>query len=167
MVAAAAIAAVAMSLGAGGCAQPAGEHSTRGPAQRVEVPTPRGDWKIVGHKIPGMSAMSDDEAAKWHGFVLHFEDDVAYSFADTCTTPRYRRRIVRADSLLGEGFHTTLEKLEWPDTTGQMLAITEVRCGDAAWTAPGGLLIWTAPDRITTPWEGVFFELERDSAVTP
>jgi hypothetical protein len=157
--------AAVLSLAAGGCAKPVGENSTRGPTKRQEVPAVIGDWTVVGHRIPGTSAMSDGDAKGWYGRVFHYAEGRAWSVADTCAHPAYRRRIVRADSLLGDGFHTTLEKLAWPDTTNQMLAITEVTCGGEAWSAPGGLLIWVAPDKPYTTWDGVFFELQRDSTV--
>jgi hypothetical protein len=156
-------AAAAASIVAAGCAPPAGQNSTRGPTTRAEVPTVFGDWIIVGHRIPGTSALNDDDARQWHGRVFHYAAGVASSIADTCASPSYRRRIVPADSLLGVGFHTTLEALEWPDTVGQKFAITEVTCGGESWSAPGAVLIWVTPDKPFTPWDGVFFQLERDT----
>jgi hypothetical protein len=39
--------------------------------------------------------------------------------------------------------------------------LVEVSCDGAPWVGFGALLIETDPDSALTPWDGVFFELQR------
>jgi hypothetical protein len=136
-------------------------------ATGVHVPAPsdsfdvRGDWTIVGHKIPGVSAMSDAEANAYHGRVIHYGDDVAISGGDTLRAPEYATRVESAVSLFGGGYKTTLEQLGMSEYGRAFLHVTEVSSGGKDWIVPGGAFIWLAPDRGYTLWDGVMFEVRR------
>jgi putative lipoprotein len=120
---------------------------------------PIGEWVIVSHRIPGISAMTNAEAAQWHGGIVRLGTREAMSRMDTCRQPMYRYHTALADSLLHDEFHVAPADLGLQDTA--RLGVTEVFCGDARWTAMGGLLIWVAENRPYTVWDGVFFELRR------
>jgi uncharacterized membrane protein len=120
---------------------------------------PIGEWVVVDHRIPGISAMIDAEAAQWHGRRVWFGLMEATSRADTCRQPVYRYRTALAASLLRSEFHVAPADLGLQDTA--RLGLTEVFCRDARWTAMGGVLIWVAGNRPYAVWDGVFFELRR------
>lgn len=84
------------------------------PAQETKVPSPDSttqvastspaaptDWIVVGHRIPGVSAMSDADADKWNGRVIQLAPEVVISGADTCASPMFTTTEGDADSLLG------------------------------------------------------------------
>ncbi len=114
---------------------------------------------MINHRIPGISAMTKEEAAQWTGRIVHFGTKEATSRMDTCQQPVYRYHTARADSLLFDKFHIAPSNLGLQDKA--QLGLTEVFCGDTRWTAMGGLLIWVAENRLYTVWDGVFFELRR------
>jgi uncharacterized membrane protein len=118
-----------------------------------------GEWVVVDHRIPGISAMDDSEAAEWNGRSVRFGTEEAISDAVPCRDPRYHHRRAPADSLLAD-FHITPSHLGL-DTPELRLGFTEVFCGSTRWAALGGLLIWIEEDRPYAPFDGVFFELRR------
>lgn len=118
---------------------------------------------MVGHAIPGISAMTDADAQKWHGRVFHYEANRVASGPDSCIGPEYRGSFARSDSLLGAQAPEILRAIGLPDTT-RLIAVTSVACEGTEWVAPGGLLIWAEPDRPVTMWDGVFFRLRRERA---
>lgn len=118
-----------------------------------------GEWAIVGHRMPGVGAMSEAEAAAWHGRVAYYATAFAAFGTDSCRLPSYRSREVRGDSLLAIDYHVA------PSALGLAprgpLTLIEVRCGESPWVAPGGTLL-RMPDGTTyTVWDGTFFELRR------
>ncbi|HEX5133400.1 MAG TPA: hypothetical protein VFX92_13065 [Candidatus Krumholzibacteria bacterium] len=126
-------------------------------------PDPLGRWTIVAHRIPGVSAMSDDEAATWHGRVFDLTANLAVFGGDTCEAPSYGYGTKSAARFLGEDYHVAPFTLDIADST---IGITWVSCNDEFRRDPGGVLIWAGPNRLFTPWDGVFFELTRDSTQT-
>lgn len=127
--------------------------------ETASSPSLIGEWVVVNHRIPGISAMTNEEAAQWHGRIVHFGTEEATSRMDTCQQPVYRYRAALADRLLRNEFHVAPADLGLQDTV--RLGLTEVFCEDTRWTAMGGLLIWVAENRLYTAWDGVFFELRR------
>lgn len=103
--------------------------------------------------------MTNEEAARWHGRIVHFGTKEATSRMDSCQQPVYRYHTALADSLLHDEFHNAPADLGLQPTV--RLGLTEVFCGGTRWTAMGGLLIWVAQNRLYTVWDGVFFELRR------
>lgn len=118
-----------------------------------------GEWIIVFHRMPGISAMGYDEAIQWHGRTVQLGVDAAVSTDDVCDDPDYRYQTTSADDYLATGFRITPADLGLDQVND--FGVTEVFCGDERWDAPGALLIWF--DHLTpyTVWDGVFFELRR------
>lgn len=126
----------------------------------VSSPRPIGEWVVVDHRIPGISAMTEAEAARWHGRIVRLGATEAMSNGSPCRQPVYRYAMIPADSLLAE-FRITTAALGLQDAAEPRLGLTEVLCGDTRWTAMGGILIWVGQSRPYAVWDGVFFELRR------
>lgn len=129
------------------------------PVEASAAHDPIGDWIVVHHRLPGVSAMDYDEAVGWHGRIIHLGAGEARSAEDSCDSPDYRYRKVSADDYLRDGFRITSDALGLEEA--ERLGVTEVFCGGDHWTAPGGLLIWADDRPPFTVWDGVFFELRR------
>jgi uncharacterized membrane protein len=108
------------------------------PAAEPPPPALLGIWTVVSHSMPGVSAMSDAEADKWHGLSIRLLQAEAVSRSDRCVTPEYRSV---ADTL-------------------------ELSCGQGVWSAFGARMFAAGPDRVRALWDGVLFELERDQDLT-
>lgn len=128
-----------------------------------ESPDPLGAWTIVAHRIPGVSAKTEEEAIAWHGRVIMYAEGHAASHDDTCRAASYGFETRPADRFLGESYHIAPHTLGIEKST---IDVMWVGCGGNPWTAPGGVLIWVDNDRVFTPWDGVFFELTR-GAIQP
>jgi hypothetical protein len=120
-----------------------------------------GHWVIVGHHIPGVAGMSEEKALEWHGKAIDLSPEWAIAGTDTCMRPQYRDYTVSADSLLTIGFKAAPGSVGPTLPPGGVVPITQITCEGETWYAPGALLIWTSSHTALTPWEGVFFELER------
>jgi len=120
-----------------------------------------GIWTIVGHHMPGVSALSGGQARARYGETLRLNEQAAVFSGDRCAEPRYATRQVPAASFLAEQFRLAPGSLA-PLAARNQLRITEVSCGGAPWTALGAMLIELDRDRALAPWNGVFFELVRD-----
>lgn len=118
-------------------------------------------WAIVGHRTPGVSAMSDADATAWHGVVMEFQPAFAIAGEDTCWQASYTTHTVPADSLLRAGYRLAPHDLGLEDGAGASLGITVTSCGGEKWMTIGGVLLRVSEQRAFTPWDGVFFELER------
>jgi hypothetical protein len=137
---------------------------------RVEPPPaaeppfqPIGTWAVVGHHVPGISTMTDDEAAAHDGQTVRLATSEALSNGERCAAPTYPARTVGTEDFLATEFNLPPESLK-PVEKRAALTVVQVDCDDTAWTAFGSLLIAIGPDRALTPWDGVFFELERVAA---
>jgi hypothetical protein len=159
---------VAMLVLAGECRKAREAQSAEDTAQQATAPLLvasssdlLGVWTVVGHHVPGISAMSDADAAAWHGGTVRLTATVAVSPGNHCAEPTYATRTVARDRLLATEFNlppgslTAMASLE--DIT-----LLEVSCGGVRWAAMGGLLLGIDADHALTPWDGVFFELARD-----
>lgn len=118
-----------------------------------------GEWVIVDHRIPGISAMTGAEAAQWHSRKLRLGAKTATSFMSTCRRPVYHHRTAAANTFLQTKFRVAPEDLGLPARA--RLELTEIFCDNTRWTAPGGLLLRVPEGRLYTVWDGVFFELRR------
>ena len=118
-----------------------------------------GRWTVTGYKVPGISAMSNDEAGKWRGKVIELSANSAATGPESCSTPTYETITVPADSMLGLDYRVSGTALGL--TPGATIDVTRVSCSGSPWAAPGGVLLHTAPNKAFTVWDGVFFELER------
>lgn len=142
------------------------------PATVEADPARTGIWTVVAHHIPGISAMSEADAGAWHGRTLRLAASQALSPGSHCDDPTYTTRTEARDGYLGGEFRLPPGALE-PLASREDLTLFEVSCGGgnrgegtggggARWAAMGGLLIAVDEDRVLAPWDGVFFELERD-----
>ena len=120
-----------------------------------------GTWTVVGHYIPGISAMSDTEAATHHGELVRLTEGEAASSGERCDAPTYSTRTVQADRFIAEEFRLPSESLPALQGTEEMTVI-EVSCGGSHWGAMGALLLVISPNRALAPWDGVFFDLRRE-----
>lgn len=118
-----------------------------------------GTWVVAGHRAPGVSAMSDAEAATWHGRTVYFRTNEAISGADTCTHPVYRLIEARADSFLAAEYRISPTALGLESSPDLRLQVTQVFCGEREWAAMGGRVLWVSQDLGYGFWDGVFFEL--------
>lgn len=119
-----------------------------------------GEWHVVGHAAPGISAMSSEEADGWLGTVARFSGDAVRFGRWSCEAPEYAE-ISFTESDFREGFRIS----------GVALGITEDRvgydisCSGADWVAPGSWIIVDG-ERLLTTWDGVFFEMEKAGGST-
>ena len=143
-----------VSMAGAGCA------TTRDAAPPPAKPDPRGEWRVVGHRLPGVSALTDADAAVRHGTVLRFGERRAVADVDTCRHVCYQTRFGRCDSLLATNYRVSAEALGLAPADGR-LAVTRVFCGDQPWASLGGVLLWIDADHAYSPWDGAFFELQR------
>jgi hypothetical protein len=140
----------------------AGACRDAGEAPAPEVPLDlTGSWTIVGHHLPGVSAMSEADAARWRGRTLRLGEAAAAGGGDPCASPSYTTRIVPRDSLLTTEYRLTSDKLSRAGLA-ERVTVLDVSCAGEPWPAMGGRLIGIGADRALAPWDGVFFELARD-----
>jgi uncharacterized membrane protein len=120
-----------------------------------------GTWTVVGHHMPGISAMSDSEATAWHGRAVRLTAAQAISPGNHCDQPTYTTSTVAKDRFLATDFNLPPESLT-PLASLERLTLLEVSCSGAPWAAMGGRLIEVDASHALAPWDGVFFEVERD-----
>ena len=125
----------------------------------VFVPDSAGAWIVVGHFMPGVSAMSEVEAAAFRGAAVRLTPSKALTEGQHCDKPSYVTRLVSSDSLLAD-FKLRRETFA-PLATIEELTLVDVLCGGTAWTALGGQLFVVSRERAFTHRDGVFFELEK------
>jgi len=130
------------------------------PAQG-SLPGLTGVWRVVGHHVPGISAMGHAEAATWHGRMVRLTATQAFSEGNHCDEPSYVTRSEPRDLFLATEFKLPPGSLA-PLESVERLTLLEVYCADERWAAMGGLLIAIDATHALTPWDGVFFELARD-----
>jgi heat shock protein HslJ/uncharacterized membrane protein len=131
------------------------------PAAAAEAPSLMGIWTVVGHTMPGVAALSEQQARARLGESLRLTRGVAASDGQRCEAPQYTGRMERAQEFLGSQYRITPDALK-PVARRQQLRIMQVSCGGSGWSALGGTLIELDRDRALAPWDGVFFELARD-----
>jgi hypothetical protein len=130
-----------------------------------EEPEPldlEGVWTIVGHHAPGVAGMSEMAAENWRGRRIRLTPTRAVSGGTPCEAPRYAPRLVPRDSFLAAEYKLPADVLSRAGLP-ERVTVLEVSCGGIAWAAMGGRLIGIAADRALAPWDGIFFELTRDS----
>jgi hypothetical protein len=159
---------VAALLLMAGCKQspepPAPESSARKPAARPAAPSETdltGVWTVVGHQSPGISALSDDEAKARYGETVRLTLTEAVSARFNCDEPMYATSAVPAEEYLATEFKLAPGSLK-PLGSREQVRLMEVSCRGKPWADLGGTLLEIDADRALTPWDGVFFELQRD-----
>lgn len=119
-----------------------------------------GVWTVVGHHMPGTSAMADADAKAWTGQTIRLAEDEAISGSERCAAPIYATRVVATDEFLAQQFHLPPRSLS-PLAEARNIAVLETSCDSRSWTAMGARLIAVHADRALAPWDGVFFEMKR------
>lgn len=121
-----------------------------------------GRWIVVGHQIPGVSAMNDSEATTWHGRRVHLGLRWASTGGEQCDAPTYHARVVAAEAFLATEFNLSAGRV--PSlAASEAVTVLDVSCDGAPWVALGGRVMAIDVDHALTPWDGVFFALERDT----
>ncbi len=149
---------IALSLFVSACTETRDEPPIPDVGMRMPPPEwAQGTWVVARHLLPGISAMSDAEAASWDDRTLTISDSAVVGTDARCALPSYGESLVQSDSIrwsyrLAPGALPLRE----PSST-----VLEVLCDGAPWTEFGGTLIVTHPDTILVPWDGVFFVLGR------
>lgn len=128
----------------------------------VEPVNLQGVWTVVGHHAPGVAAMSELEAAEWRGRTVRLTAAHAVSEGIGCDAPRYAPRLVARDSFLAAEYRLPAGALRRAGLP-ERLTVLEVSCGGVPWGAMGSRLIGIEADRALAPWNGIFFELTRDT----
>jgi hypothetical protein len=121
-----------------------------------------GVWTVVGHHAPGVAGMSEVDAEDWRGQTVRLTPARAVSGGTRCDAPRYTPRLVPRDSFLAAEYQLPAGALRRAGLP-ERVTVLEVSCGGAPWSALGGRLIGIGTDRVLAPWDGVFFELTRDT----
>jgi hypothetical protein len=121
-----------------------------------------GVWTIVGHHAPGGAGMSEMDAEDWRGQMIRLTPARATSAGTRCEAPGYAPSVVARDSFLAAEYKLPADALRRAGLP-EHLTVLEVSCGGVPWAAIGGRLIGIQADRALAPWNGVFFELTRES----
>ncbi len=127
----------------------------------VETPTMTGIWTVVGHSMPGVSAMNDEKAKSRYGESVRLTRNSAASAGQRCDAPRYAARTEPTEEYLGKEYKLAPGSLKPLARRGQV-RVMQVACGGNPWSVLGATLIEVDRDRAIAPWDGVFFELARD-----
>jgi hypothetical protein len=147
----------ASALLAGGCAGSKGNEES-------SFRKPSGDWVVVSHRVPGVSAIPDSIATSWYGTEVHYGDTEATSGTRSCPQAKYRYHTARADSLLAIGYRIDPAELGYEGSGKSRIGVTQVLCANLPWKALGGFILWIDEDRLYALWDGAFFELQRKDA---
>jgi len=132
---------------------------TRGPAG--PTPTLTGIWTVVGHHMPGTSALTNDEARARYGETLRLTTSGATSGSERCREPGFSSSRVATHAWLASEYKLAQGSLK-PIGSRSQIHVMRVSCGGAPWTAFGAQLLELDRDRALAPWDGVFYELKRD-----
>src|SRR5262245_43152435 len=143
------------------------EASAPRPAAQIEraaqssVSSLNGVWTVVGFHMPGVSAMTEDQARARVGESLRLTDRSAVSSGGACREPRYATRQVTTESYLADEFKLGQASVP-PLAARNQLRVMEASCGGVRWTGLGATMLQLDRDHALAPWDGVFFALERD-----
>jgi hypothetical protein len=121
-----------------------------------------GVWSVVGHHAPGVAGMPEADAEDWRGQTLRLTPSRASNPRAHCDAPGYAPHLVPRDSFLAAEYKLpggALRRAGLPER----VTVLEVSCGGVPWTVVGGRLIGIDADRALAPWNGIFFELSRES----
>jgi hypothetical protein len=165
--------AASVLLGLAGCDRnaeaPAPTRPPQPPPASADGPAafdPVGTWVIVGHHMPGISAVDADEAGSRNGETLLLTVSRAIASNDACDAATYSTRSVPADDYLASEYKLEPGRLK-PVAGRGRLRLVEIACDGTPWIGFGALLIEVDANRVLTPWDGVFYELERTAGPKP
>jgi len=116
-------------------------------------------WQIVGHRFPGVSAIGDTDAARWHGRFVHLQAQRAGNGVDTCDAASYVERVHQAGPFLDTEYRILPAALGI--AADAAVRVIEVRCGGQPWLALGGRVLSFGEAGEFVVWDGAFFQLRR------
>ncbi len=117
-----------------------------------------GSWRVTGHHIPGISALTEAEARSWYGKRATFAVDHAVFDGERCADPTYSSRPMNVMQL-AESFRLPAATF---DQAASGICLVEVGC-PTGWSGPASLLL-QGPQRLIVVWDGVFFDLAREES---
>lgn len=120
----------------------------------------RGEWRVVGHHSPGISALSDDEAEAWHGARLRIGEGWLAMGEHYCETVSHVGEVLPVNQILDD-YRLAADSLA-PLTEREQVARHRLDCDDGDWPVLGSQVLRLSDTQALAPWDGVFFELERD-----
>ncbi|MBF8223636.1 COG3650 family protein [Halomonas sp. 328] len=145
-----------LALGLAGC----GSEAEAPPEEAGDYAALVGEWRVVGHEAPGISALSEEQAEAWLGARLRINTAwmaLGETFCEGMTHAAEPRPVgeLLADYRLDDG--------ALPPLAGREVVVQHrLDCDGQSWPTLGGTLLWLDEERLLAPWEGVFFMLERD-----
>jgi hypothetical protein len=116
-------------------------------------------WQIVGHRMPGVSAMSDHDATRWHRRFVRLAARRAANGVDRCETPAYAETTTAAEDFLAVEYCILPSGLGVP--ADAQVRVIEVTCGGQPWGSLGGRVLSFGAAGEFAVWDGVFFVLRR------
>ncbi len=129
------------------------------PAEPLDL---EGVWTVVGHHTPGVAALTDADAEDWRGQTLRLTPSSASTPRAHCDAPGYAPHLVPRDSFLTAEYQLKGDALRRAGLP-ERITVLDVSCGGVPWAVLGGRLIGIGADRVLAPWNGIFFELTRES----
>jgi hypothetical protein len=114
-----------------------------------------GSWVVVGHRAPGVSAMSEAEAESWNGSTLVLSRNELTFRDQVCSNPSFTSREIPRPEF-ADTFRISGEAL---GLAPKPICATEVSC-TAGSAGPGSLLIHGKGELLAL-WDGVYFRLRR------
>lgn len=119
-----------------------------------------GDWVAAEWKMPGIGAMSAEEADGCVGETFTFEKDYAVCMGEKLENPRYAESTIKEEELSQRYRGVSFESLDISKD-----AVTAVEIENAPDTCRFGSMLYLADENtIYAEWEGVFLRLERKGA---
>lgn len=119
-----------------------------------------GVWTIVAHHIPDIAGMTAAQADGWIGRSLRLGSEIVSEGA-RCSRPSYTTVALDRDTFLQGNFNLPPGAILRLANVDALNVIT-VTCEGRSLGALGQLIMQVDADHILSPWDGVFFELERD-----
>lgn len=119
-----------------------------------------GEWLVVDFHQPGISAMSDEQAEQWLGARLRISDDWFALGEHYCETVAPVGEVLPVNQILDD-YRLQEGDLALFDGHDQV-AHHRLDCDDQEWPGLGSVMLRVSASRALAPWDGVFFELERD-----
>ena len=153
---------IVLLAGCGSGDSSAKHDDSRGPLAAEDL---HGVWRIVGHRIPGASAMDRKTAETWNGRTVFLASDLFVADHVVCAEPWASLSTIATEELLRLEFH--LDPGSLPALKGrEHTTLMEIGCGDGHWDRFGGRWLIVDRDRALVPWDGVFFAVERVDPAT-
>lgn len=122
--------------------------------EEADKPVYEGNWQIVSHEEPGISALSQEDIQDYMLMEFHYDKDRFQAGDTVFRNPVYRERKLSAEEFAAEyGGQVTFENLHISSDT-----VTEVTVENAE--GIGSCFYVMSKRSMYIPWDGVFFRAE-------